>query len=203
MDCYQNPKTPRYHFTETSQANRFPQSILARMKRWENETVGDVITSTSGNDPDWKVPNKVTGVKRTTSYSHGRILYCECGISEYTVNATVTIKTKGGYNRTHVHRAGLPFLTVGVYNYECNATKSYQAVVKNMTRFINRGLQHMDDVIITGSRVTRTQHATNLEKGRRSNIHRYPPSTMRRKEPWKASTRRTKIHVTIGESAPK
>ena len=121
----------------------------------ENDAVGrpfkDVIVSTSGNDPDWKIPEKETlkerGIKQVISYSEGRILFCDCILEEYTEDSRLTIQTKGEYNRTYVSRAGLPFLTVGVYHYESNATKSYQAVIKNMIRFVNRGLKHGVDVI--------------------------------------------------------
>ena len=64
-------------------------------------------------------------------------------MDQYTPDAVSTDKTKGEFYRTHVHRAGLPFLTAGVYYYECNATKPYNAVIGNMGRFVNRGLKHL------------------------------------------------------------
>ena len=61
-------------------------------------------------------------------------------MEKYTPDAVLTDETKGEFNRTHAHRAGLPFLTVGEYHYECSPTRSYQADIGNMVRFVNPGL---------------------------------------------------------------
>ena len=57
-------------------------------------------------------------------------------------------ETSSEFHRAHVRRAGLPFLAVGVYHYERNATKSYNAVIGRKS-----GLKHMVNV-------TQTQLAT-------------------------------------------
>ena len=76
--------------------------------------------------------------------SCARILHLEFDRKQY---AALTVETRGEFCRTHVHRAGLLFLTVGVYHPERNATKSHNTVIRNMVKFVNRGLERMVGVM--------------------------------------------------------
>ena len=118
------------------QTSEFGMDLYERSQTGGN-IFRDVITSTSGNAPSWDAVGKIKGIVNVQVFHGRRILYLEGDSDQCTPDAVLVDKTRGELYRTHARRAGLPFLTVGVYHYECNATKSYSAVIGNI-RFINR-----------------------------------------------------------------
>ena len=76
------------------------------------------LTGIVSADPEWKLPKKIRGMKEAQSFQAGRILNCLNfgGLAQNIVAASLTIQTTGENSRTHVRRAGLPFLPVGVYH---------------------------------------------------------------------------------------
>ena len=66
----------------------------------------DVIISASGNDSSWTLPMELLGVQDVVAATK------QCALPPI-----LATQTKGEYDRTYVHKSGLPFLTAGVSHY--------------------------------------------------------------------------------------